>query len=71
MRPADMALFCILKESKNLNQYFSKDERDELRRRIKEIKEDPQNKALSEMIRYITYVEDLTAYVVIAATIAN
>ena len=66
-----MALFCILKESKNLNQYFSKDERDELRRRIKEIKEDPQNKALSEMIRYITYVEDLTAYVVIAATIAN
>ncbi len=71
MRPADMALLCILKESKNLNQYFSKDERDELRRRIKEIKEDPQNKALSEMIRYITYVEDLTAYVVIAATMAN
>lgn len=71
MRPEDMALLCILKESKNLNQYFSKDERDELRRRIEEIKEDPQNKALSEMIRYITYVEDLTAYVVIAATMAN
>lgn len=60
-----------IKGIKNLNQYFSKDERDELRRRIKEIKEDPQNKALSEMIRYITYVEDLTAYVVIAATMAN
>ena len=71
MRPEDMALLCILKESKNLNQYFSKDERDELRRRIKEIKEDPQNKALSEMIRYITYVEDLTAFFIVGRFIRH
>lgn len=58
--PHDMALLCILKESKNLNQYFSGQERDDLKEKLKEIKKNPQNKQLADMVNY---VDDMTALI--------
>ncbi|MBU3876382.1 GPP34 family phosphoprotein [Faecalicatena sp. AGMB00832] len=58
--PHDMALLCILKETKNLNQYFSKSEGADLKTRLKELKKDPQSKQLAEMVNY---VEDMTAII--------
>lgn len=52
--PHDVALIYILKETKNLNQYFSKHESDELKAKLKELKKDPQNKELAEMINYVS-----------------
>lgn len=57
MSPHDIALVYILKETKNLNQYFSEYENDKLKARLKEIKKNPQNKHLAEMIN----VCDMTA----------
>lgn len=58
--PHDMALLCILKESKNLNQYFLGQERDDLKAKLKEIKENPQNKQLADMVNY---ANDMTALI--------
>lgn len=55
LSPHDVVLLCILKASKNLNKYFSKYEGETLKARINELKEDPQNRQLNDMI---TYVED-------------
>ena len=71
MEPADMALLSILKESKNLNQFFSKDEKTQLKRRIREIKENPQNEKLAEMIRHITYMEEMAMYVFLTGITSN
>lgn len=71
MEPADMALLSILKESKNLNQFFSKDEKTQLKRRIREIKENPQNEKLAEMIRHITYMEEMSMYVFLTGITSN
>lgn len=49
----DIALIFILKETKNLQQYFSKHEYDETKSKLKEMKKDPQNKQLATMIHYI------------------
>ena len=46
----DMALLYILKETKNLNRYFSKEESDQLKDRLKEMKKNPQNKQVAVMI---------------------
>lgn len=51
--PHDAALLFILKETKNLNQYFSRHESSTLKERLKEIKKNPQNKQLTEMINYV------------------
>lgn len=56
----DMALFCLLKETKNLNQYFSKQESDEMRAKWKEMKREPQYKQLADMINYVS---DITAMI--------
>lgn len=56
--PHDMALLCILQETKNLKPYFSGQERDEWKARWKELKKNPQSRQLAEMIHYIS---DMTA----------
>ena len=50
----DIALIYILKETKNLNQYFSKHESSELKAKLKEMKNNPQNKQLADMINYVS-----------------
>ena len=58
LSPHDMALIYILKETNNLNQYFSKYESDVLKAKLREMKKDPQNKQLANMINYVS---DMTA----------
>lgn len=58
MTSHDMELIYILKETKNLNQYFSKYKSDELKAKLKEMKKNPQNKQLADMINYVS---DITA----------
>lgn len=50
--PHDMALFYILKKTKNLKQYLSKYEREAWKALLKEIKNNPQHKYLTKMINY-------------------
>lgn len=68
MTPHDIALLSILKETKNLNQYFSAYESKELKARLKEIKADPQNKQLANMIHYVS---DMTAVMAAAAVTSS
>ncbi len=56
--PHDMTLIYILKETKNLYQYFSQYESEELKATLKELKKNPQNKQLKDMINYVS---DITA----------
>lgn len=58
MSPHDMALLCILQETKNLNQYFSREENNAWKAIWREIKKNPQNKQLADMIHYVS---DMTA----------
>ena len=55
----------------NLNPFFSKDEKHRLRKRIKELRQNPGNKKLAEMIGYITYMEDMAMYVFLAGIVSN
>ena len=48
-----MALIAILAQTKILNQYFSKYEREDFKARLKEIKRKPENKQWAEMIAYV------------------
>lgn len=66
--PHDMALIYILKETKNLNQYFSKYESDELKARLKEMKKNPQNKQLAEMISYVSNMTVIMAACVLTTS---
>lgn len=50
----DVALIIILQKTKNLNQYLSKHESNEMKDKLKEIKKNPQNKQLTEMIDYVS-----------------
>lgn len=67
MTSHDIALIYILKETKNLNQYFSRHESEELKVKLKEMKKNSQNKQLADMINYVS---DLTV-AVIACMIAS
>lgn len=63
----DVALIYILKGTKNLNQYFSKHESDELKARLKEMQKNPQNKQLADMISYVSdMITLITAWVMFA-----
>ena len=57
--PHDVALIHILDGTKNLHQYFSKYESDELKATLKEMKTDPQNKQLTSMLHYVNDVTTL------------
>lgn len=61
MSPHDMVLLCILRETKNLNPYVSKEENNAWKAVWKEIKRNPQNKQLASMIHYVS---DMTAVIV-------
>lgn len=58
--PQDIALIFILKETKNLNQYLSKHESEEAKTKLKEMKNNCQNKQFVDMINYVS---DMTAIV--------
>lgn len=49
----DGALVYILKETKNLGQYFSRYESGRLRERLKGLRQNPQNRQLAEIIGYL------------------
>lgn len=67
--PHDMALIYILKETKNLNQYFSREEKDILKAVLREMKKNPQNKRLAEMINYVSDMMAIMASVVLTTSI--
>lgn len=67
MSPPDVALIWILQQTNCLKQYFSKHETDQLKRKLKEIKKDPLNKQLANMI---DYVSDMTAVMAAVAVTA-
>lgn len=67
MSPRDVALIWILQQTNCLKQYFSKHETDQLKRKLKEIKKDPLNKQLANMI---DYVSDMTAVMAAVAVTA-
>lgn len=50
----DVALIYILNGTKNLNQYFSKHESNEMKAKLKELKKNPLNKQLADMINYVS-----------------
>lgn len=57
----DAALLAILRETKNLSQYFSAFERDVLQERLKELKQNPRNRELAKMIEYVSDMTGLMA----------
>ena len=71
MTSQDMALLCILQESRNLNPFFSKDEKRKLKKQMNELKQNPRNEKLAEMIGYITYMEDMATYVFLTSITSN
>lgn len=66
MIPRDISLICILKETKNLNQYFSQYESNKLKTKLKEMKKNPQNKQLADMINYVNDMIVIMAAIFIA-----
>jgi hypothetical protein len=68
MTPHDMAIIFILEETKNSSQYFSKYERDGLKTKLKEIKKNPQNKLIADVVNYIS---DIAACMVVVMTSIN
>lgn len=57
----DAALLAILRETKNLSQYFSAFERDALKERLKELKQNTRNRELTKMIEYVSDMTGLMA----------
>lgn len=57
----DAALLAILRETKNLSQYFSAFEQDALKERLKELKQNPRNRELAKMIEYVSDMTGLMA----------
>lgn len=67
--PRDMAFLCILQETHNLNQYFSKYESQEIKDKLKEIKKNPQNKQLAEMVNYVNSMTTVIAVLTVTTTV--
>lgn len=68
MTPHDIALIYILKETKNLNQYFSDSERKEWKGKLNAMKNDPQNKQLAAMINYVGDMTAIMAAFIVTST---
>ena len=51
--------------------FFSKDEKRKLKKQMKELKQNPRNEKLAEMIGYITYMEDMATYVFLTSITSN
>lgn len=63
--PHDAALLCLLQETKNLNQYVSKQEYAAWKTTWRTIKRDPQNKTLTDMVRQIDNMTALLTFWVV------
>lgn len=59
LTPREVALIYLLEEAKCLKQYFSKYESDQLKEKLKEIKKDPMNRRLAQMIDYVGDITDI------------
>lgn len=59
LTPREVALIYLLEEAKCLKQYFSKYESDQLKEKLKEIKKDPMNRRLAQMIDYVDDITDI------------
>lgn len=68
--PHDATLLYILKETKNINQYFSEHENDVLKGKLEEIKKNPQNKQLEAMINYVGDMTAIMAAVVLTTSLS-
>lgn len=68
--PHDATLLYILKETKNINQYFSEHENDVLKGKLEEIKKNPQNKQLAAMINYVGDMTAIMAAVVLTTSLS-
>lgn len=69
--PHDIALVYILSKTKNLNQYLSKHEFDDLKAKLKEMKKNPQNKQLGDMINYVVDLTTMLMACIIIVTSLN
>ena len=67
MDPCDVALIWLLQQANCLKQYFSKHETDQLKKKLKEMKKDPLNKQLANMIDYVSDMTAVMAVVVVTA----
>ena len=67
MDSCDAALIWLLQQANCLKQYFSKHETDQLKNRLKEMKKDPVNKQIANMI---DYVSDMAAVIAAAVIVA-
>ncbi len=67
MDSCDAALIWLLQQANCLKQYFSKHETDQLKNRLKEMKKDPVNKQIANMI---DYVSDMAAVIAAAVVVA-
>lgn len=61
----DVAIISLLKETKNLNQYFSAHEYKLIKNKLKEIRKNPNNKPIKEMIGYIDEMCTMIALITI------
>ena len=67
IRSAVVALVWLLQQTNCLKQYFSKHESDQLKQKLKEMKKDPQNKQLAEMIDYVSDMTAVMAVVIVTS----
>lgn len=67
MAPRNVALVWLLQQTNCLKQYFSKHESDQLKQKLKEMKKDPQNKQLAEMIDYVSDMTAVMAVVIVTS----
>lgn len=67
MAPCDVALVWLLQQTNCLKQYYSKHESDQLKQKLKEMKKDPQNKQLAEMIDYVSDMTAVMAVVIVTS----
>lgn len=63
----DVALIWLLQQANCLKQYFLKHETDQLKKKLKEMKKDPLNKQLANMIDYVSDMTAVMAVVVVTA----
>ena len=67
MDPCDVVLIWLLQQANCLKQYFLKHETDQLKKKLKEMKKDPLNKQLANMIDYVSDMTAVMAVVVVTA----
>ena len=67
MDPCDVALIWLLQQANCLKQFFLKHETDQLKKKLKEMKKDPLNKQLANMIDYVSDMTAVMAVVIVTS----